>query len=785
MLREQNKKIIYFLITILAISVLIYWRWLVFPLLQSSDWWFFYSEELKNISIFSFWNNSSDFGSIDFTIWKLPILAIYKLFATLGFNSIFADKILIFLPIVLFAGIGSFLLVRKVTNSNIAGLVGSCIFSYNTYFLSINTQGHEFITASCVSAVFTIWLFIINLENKKLIYAILTGLSLFIVGAYDLRILYITIWLLIFYTIYYLIFVNKNFSIKNLAIILIYAFCPIIIVILLNLYWLYPSYVTNSLNDNGGLNRELFGNKYWKIANILTLYYPFWNGKEPVWFISNRIPAYFWFIPIAAFWGLLIGKKNKNIVFFALIAILGIFLGKQTNPPFGNIYTWLYLHLPGFNAFREASKFYFLTILGYSVLIGYLASWIYRNTNGKKWLSLFGYLLIIIIIAIFLWNAKPVITGEIGTMFVPRKIPNDYLIFKNYIAEQKSQYFRILWIPQYSRWSYYDSAHPRVGINIFDPSLSSFKNFIAKNDSRPANQQIISLLDQDFSNNLLDAANIKYVVVPLEDNDNQDNFFPSYGSNRQFYLDKLSQISYLKKIDINTKDLVVYENEKYKPTVFVPNEVFIIDSLDNAIEDYNNLVKNNRESDFIFLSTKEDNSGIGSFINKKPEKVEFESPSPIKKIIHIKSAHDPFFLALSEKYNSGWKVFADNKKINNFIGSWSPFTKLDGIAGNQHYSANDLINAWQINPEQLNKQGLAQKNIDGNYDIDMIIEYWPQRLFIFWSAISCFILLLIIAIVYYFWKKRNNNYPRITHYIYKNSDAERRVHPDWLGDNNE
>lgn len=55
--------------------------------------------------------------------------------------------------------------------------------------------------------------------------------------------------------------------------------------------------------------------------------------------------------------------------FFALLALLGVFLSKQVAPPGGVIYKILFEYFPGFSAFREASKFFVLIAMSYSVMI--------------------------------------------------------------------------------------------------------------------------------------------------------------------------------------------------------------------------------------------------------------------------------------------------------------------------------------------------------------------------------------------------------------------------------
>ena len=69
-------------------------------------------------------------------------------------------------------------------------------------------------------------------------------------------------------------------------------------------------------------------------------------------------------------------RRRRYILFFAGVAVVGILLSKQTSQPFDSLYYWLYDNMPGFNAFREASKFYVLIALGYAVGIASLVEWL-------------------------------------------------------------------------------------------------------------------------------------------------------------------------------------------------------------------------------------------------------------------------------------------------------------------------------------------------------------------------------------------------------------------------
>jgi hypothetical protein len=157
------------------------------------------------------------------------------------------------------------------------------------------------------------------------------------------------------------------------------VFLSIIIVFLLNAYWLLAFGKTGTLTVNSFFSRELFGNEFLNINYAFTLFHPFWTGKRTTEFIIQPIPFTFWLIPLVAFIGLFLQRKKKNILFFGMVALVGIFLTKQVGQPFPNLYPWLYTHFPGFNAFREASKFFFIVALGYSVLIAAFIDWMWSK----------------------------------------------------------------------------------------------------------------------------------------------------------------------------------------------------------------------------------------------------------------------------------------------------------------------------------------------------------------------------------------------------------------------
>ncbi len=586
---------------IVILPIFIYWIWFFkFDILTYGDWGFFFKEsQLTLFSLPYIWVESS-FGSI---FLSASSYFSYLFMGLLGFlnNFSISERIIYFWPSIIFASTGSYILINKILNNKLAAIISSFVYCYNTYFI-LGRTGHLTLMVAFSLAPLIFYLFIRTLEEKKIKLVIITGLISFICATYEFRAFYIIAFVLFFYFIYYSFFIEQ-FSLKTFLKNVKFALLPMALVFLTNLYWILGLFQTSSITSNTIFNRGLFGNSFMNILRSITLFHPFWTGTKLESFVVQPIPFYFWLIPTFAIIGLILNRKNKNVLFFSFISLLGIFLTKQVGEPFPHAYQWLYDHFPGFNAFRESSKFYFLIAFGYSVLIGSFISWLWRNWNKNQWQKLTKYSLILLIAGLFLWNIKSIITGEIGTLSVPRYVPNDYLILKDFLLKQ-SKYFRTIYVPRDSRWGIYINEKPKIS-NI-DVIGSEWKNLLEtyNKDGELIQNNIINAFRLPFANDLFDVSSIKYAIVPLQDIANDNDFFIYYGGDKnpdihQWYIDQLDKISWLKKIDIGTKNLVVYENENYKEPIFSFSKLYDFDSINNLDSKFN-FINKKLNTDFFF-----------------------------------------------------------------------------------------------------------------------------------------------------------------------------------------
>ena len=142
-----------------------------------------------------------------------------------------------------------------------------------------------------------------------------------------------------------------------------------------------------------------------------------------------------------------------------------------------------------------------------------------------------------------------------------------------------------------------------------------------------------------------------------------------------------------------------------------------------------------------------------------------------------------------EKYNIGFisknfqgTVQSDNLSSGNIFETWLPASKMNDpknksgifsgagkvveLTEEDHLMANGYANSWVINTEEICKgrsldfardDTYCVKNEDGSYDMELVVEFWPQRLFYLGLGISGVTLLGCLVYLAYDWKKIKKN----------------------------
>lgn len=691
-----------YLFLLLIIILLTHWRWIFsgsffgWGDMQSLVWfdetWFGF------VGFPRIWSTLiNGLGQIDITLSFYPIFSAFGMLTRIGIDFRLVTKLIYFIPSAFLSSYCSFLLIKHFTKTNISAFVGSIVYSYNVSTLIMQNGLLPFNIVYGLAPLI-LFAFIKSLENRSLRKSILVGLLCFIASIFEFRIFYVVSYVLLFYLFFNIFVIERKFDLKHITKKIIFALIPFIITGVLNSYWIVPLTKMGSISNNPTFSRALFGNSYMSLKQSVVFFNPWWTGGHGYANgVVQPIPNYFWTIPILALLGFILNYKKPKVFFFLFLSFLGILLTKQSDKPFPNLYLWLYEHFPGFNAYRESSKFFVILSLGYSTLIAFFISAI----KYKKLI----YIIATFVSLLFLWNIKPFITGEIGGLFIPKTRPNDFIIVKDFLHQQP-EFFRTAWLPASGMWGYFDLKHPKINLHtvyfdVLHKIISTQSDFIlAKNNSKligDINHNIFNVFIQSNSNNILDLLNLKYIIVPLEDDKNDDNVFINYGfPDREYVIDFLNKLPYLSKIDIGTEEIVVYENKNYRPLIYLTLEP---DDISIPIE---------------YL------------------KVNFTQVNPTLYEITLRNSDKPVYLNFSDSYNLGWKLFINGKKIDDKF----------------HKNTNKLSNSFLLDPQYI-------KETFGEINNQKISLYFENQKYVYIGlviSISSLVIILIIIFV----PKRND-----------------------------
>jgi hypothetical protein len=302
------------------------------------------------------------------------------------------------------------------------------------------------------------------------------------------------------------------------------------------------------------------------------------------------------------------------------------------------------------------------------------------------------------------------ISGKIDTLFKARSVPEDYSKIEKFISEQ-NQFFRVLWTPSASRWSYYSNKHPKNGlVDILSPVWQQFSNYNPQIDKYPIEEQAIDLLKQPYSERLLDLAQMKYLIVPSEDKINNNNMYESYGS-REYYVSNLDKLDFLKRVDLQTDEVIVYQARSIHPYFYKTDQVQKL------------------SSDIPF------------------ESVDSSNNSPTRHDLSIKNVKTSFYLNYSESYNQNWKLRAGKF-------SWFDVIRFKNyfLPDSNHFQSDIGLNYFYININDLKGTQALHQNSDGSYDINLTLYFRPQSYYKIGMIISASTLIsvLFLLIIYEF-----------------------------------
>jgi len=546
---------------------------------------FFWTETLRSLlHIPSSWDSSLNTGlgipAIN-TMWITSYLHLSILLGNILHLDWQVTNIIFWvIPALLLSFFSAYILFNELfSERKLYGIVAGIIYFSNTYFSMIFLGGQQGVALAYSITPLLLW-GLIKFYNKPSAYrALCFGLLVSLQILFDPRIFFLSVIIIGLY-------VAVLFDFKKIQAIIRFAPIIITIVFLLHFFWIVPLLFFKFSHFVGAFGISPSA-KYFSFAQFedaISLLHP--NFPENIFGKVYFLKSEFLLIPMIAFLSLLfIAKekiwKKKTILFFAFLALVGAFLAKGTNEPFGYVYKFLFDYIPGFSLFRDPTKLYLLVSLAYSILIPF--SLFSLAEKMKKKLKGIHVVLCVLFIVFWVFSLRYLALQN----FAPKKVPEGYIELTKFITNQNS-YFRTLWIPQWHRYGYFSDENPAIG---------RFEFLKAKTPLGMAAE-----LREKHMENVLREASIKYVIVP------EDSVGEIFLNDRKYddvlykkTVSEISEIPWLTRVQTFGKN-VIFEVSNPESHFFSNNENVLLQSEMESPTRYVVKVANAKAGDRIIFS---------------------------------------------------------------------------------------------------------------------------------------------------------------------------------------
>lgn len=677
----------YYVIALLCIAVLSHLpRFDLGNTLFFWDFWIWSSDFVNSISAWNLWAwlNYTSLGGPNLQLW----FNLHWILRDILWSFDIWSKLTLLIPIAIFWFLSPYFLIQYIIKNKSISFIGALIYGSAVYFI-VKQTAHINIALVHSIAPLILMLFVKLLQNPKLNILLFFNFVFFIGVCSEIRIMFLVSIILFLALIF---FVRKN----NYKILIKYFLISVIIQLGVNAFWLIPTLIWSGGAIEGTTWRDLFWSYLFSLLNAFTGFESSWTWQVPnQHFFPQTIPYYLRIFPSITVLSCLFyknySKDHKKWFFFSLVvALFWILLSKQEAAPWTKLYRWLYLNIPWFNLFREASKYYFFVDLAYPILIS-----IFLNILTKYKKSL----LIVVLFIICCLNLYPLFSGKIWTLW-DKRIETEVYKNINHLIRSDKWLYKTLWIPFASQWWYFNYDKPRIWIDsIFLTHLSwHYQN----NDIDWNN--FSSWITSGISNEILDVMGVKYVIVPDRD-EWGDNYIYYWGEPLD-YLRQVQKIKGLTQLKINGEIQPIFKNDSYLSIIFTTDQVPMIW----------NLSRIKMQS----LDVKIVSASKYHFVLKNISKVN---------------------LIFSQTFDNNWSIY------DNGIDFLTPI-RDKWYFSNTHVKSFLWFNQRTLDADYIKKnfpKDYYKENPDGSIDINLTLYFRPQSYFYLWLGVSGLTFLWLIT----------------------------------------
>ncbi len=490
---------------IVIFFLVVFRGWFSSGVLSSGDWPYLYPSSISQIVSFSSWdvlfNNGMGQSSLPKIWFDSYALSLVKIANTLSWPVF--ERLIWFFPYVLLSFSGAYLLSRKIGLGYYSNLLSGLIYSSNTYIILIVSGGQVGVFTAYAFLPYAFYGLYHLFNNFSIKNSVIFGLLTSIVILLDLRIGYMFLLAVCVFSLFYLLLNSKDLVKKAIYLFII----PGVIAFLLHFYWIFPILLmgrspVSELSDIYASSDSLSFFSFAKLETAAGLLHPNW--PENIFGKISFLRPEFLILPILGFMSLLfIDKESKplklSILSFTVLGLVGIFLSKGTNDPFGEVYRAMFDFLPGFVMFRDPTKWYLFIALFFCILIPYCLEKLSKINVTSKTIKNSSFIFFVLFFVFWNFLIKDAYNGVLKGTLVSRNIPENYKTLASDL-QKDGKFYRTLWVPQFSTFGYVSGLKPAI------PAMDFF--------SATSQKDLKKKLKHPVTEKILKEASVKYIIIP-------------------------------------------------------------------------------------------------------------------------------------------------------------------------------------------------------------------------------------------------------------------------------
>ncbi len=539
---EDNRDRLYlFLIPLICLVLIILWFWKGTFLASAESALPFY--------------NLSRYAEISRWAWAYPILGnvtgihvagyptylVLSIIQNIGVPG-FLIEALVFFIILSVAGVSVYKLTFELfpqIKSKFA-LLAAIFYLFNPFFM-INVWNrflydYMFFTALMPLALY---FFIRGLQNKKYYFGLVVGLTtgIFSYSLASVPFNLILISLFVFTTVFYTLLEKDK---KRIVFYLTYLTFVLVSYFLINFWWIsqligyvrssgFAQSITNYFSQQGNLSelstlseslgKLVYTSRFFHATAIM-------NKNSPLWsriYSSPPLELLEFVISGVIFWAIYKKREMRSVLYLGCIFLVGLFLVKGNQPPFGEIFEFLFLKFTPLQVFRNPfEKFGFLLPIAAAPLFAFGISNIVSLISSKRLIRIvisgvFGFMLIVWGFPFwtgYLFTLKSKESGGIQRSYGVM-VPEYYKEIESWLKGQGDT-FRLVALPMGQEGITYDWQEPYLGVELTNDLISVPS--ISYVTTIPFYEAVASKIQELFIKNknidrILDTLNVRYILL--------------------------------------------------------------------------------------------------------------------------------------------------------------------------------------------------------------------------------------------------------------------------------